>query len=159
MKTVFLLALYFLGLQGSARAAADPIDKSFLKIDAMIEKGAYAKAREALEDILAELQPEDPRLLRYHERTGAVRLRVGEIVEARASFTATLKAAQRLKITDESVAKANAGLGLCLRRENNDKYALKFFKKALALKLDAGTRMFVEDQVREIEGRRPLAAR
>lgn len=159
MKTALVLSLFVLCPSGAARAAADSIENSFVKVDAMIEKGAYAKAREALDDILAELQPDDPRQVRYHERIGASWLREGEVGVARECFTSALKAAQRLKIADDSVARAYTGIGLSLRRESNDKYALKFFKKALKLKLDEGTRMFVNDQIREIEGRRPQAAR
>ena len=98
-------------------------------------------------------------MVRYHERTGAAWLREGKVPEARASFTAALKATQRLKVTDDSAAKAYTGLGLCLRREGNDKYALKFFKKALGFRLDEGTKMFAEDQIREIEGAPPVPAR
>lgn len=160
MKTILALSLILLGIPAAAAARrADPIDGSFAKIDQLIEKGDYTKARGALDDLLAEFQPDEPRLVRYHERMGAAWLREGRIAEARGSFTGALKAAQRLKVFDESVGKAYAGLGLCLRREGNDKYALKFFKKALAAKLDEGTRMFVEDEIREIEGRRPLPVR
>ncbi|MEK7233447.1 MAG: hypothetical protein AAB268_06510 [Elusimicrobiota bacterium] len=156
MRTV--LALVLLAFPAAARRA-DPIADSFKRIDQIVEKGEYAKARDALADVLAELKPEDPRLVRYHERTGAVWLREGKIPEARFSFILALKAAQRLKVNDDSVAKAYAGMGLCLRRGNNDGYALRFFKKALASPLDDGTRMFVEDQIREIEGAPPVPAR
>lgn len=159
MKSALVISLILLGLAGVARAATDPIAKSFAKVDALIERGDYAKAVDALEEIRDALPPENPLLLRYHERIGAVRLREGAIPSARGAFTEVIKASQRLKIADDSVAKAYAGLGLCLRREGNDKYALKFFNKALALQLDEGTRMFVEDQIRELEGRRPRAAR
>lgn len=158
MRTVLVLALLLSAFPAAARRT-DSIDGSFKKVDQMIENGEYAKARQTLDDALAELKPEDMRLVRYYERTGAAWLREGNIPEARTSFASALKAAQRLKIRDDSVAKAYAGMGLCLRRENNDGYALKFFKKALAIKLDEGTRMFVEDQIREIEGAPPLPAR
>lgn len=158
MKTVLALALLLLALPAAARRA-DPAEESFRKIDQMIEKGEYAKARDALDDVLAELDPEDPRLVRYHERTGAAWLREGNVAMARTSFTAALKVIQRLKVSDDAGARAYTGMGLCLRRENNDAYALKFFKKALGFKLDEGTRMFVDDQIREIEGSPPVPAR
>lgn len=159
MKAILALSLIFLSLPAAARKAADPVEESFRKVDDLIEKSEYSQARGALDDILAELKTEDPRLVRYHERTGASWLREGKIKEARASFTAALKATQRLKVTDDSGAKAYTGMGLCLRRESNDKYALKFFKKALAFHLDEGTKMFAEDQIREIEGAPPVPAR
>jgi len=145
----------------SAAAASrdlDPIERAFTRVDTMIDNAEYSRARVELDEAQALLDSSDPRVVRFHERTGAIRLREGVIDEARASFTSALKAAQRLKVSDENVAKSYAGLGLCLRREKKDKYALKFFKKALGLKLDEGTRMFVEDQISEIEGRRPWAA-
>lgn len=150
MKNILALLMLMTALPASA-ARKDPIEEGFLKADAFIESGNYAKARSALDGALAELRIEDPRMVRYHERTGASWLREGKVKEARASFTAALKATQRLKVTDDSGAKAHVGLGLCLRREKNDRYALRFFKRALGFELDEGTRLFAEDQIREIE--------
>ena len=158
MRIVLALSCLLLAFPAGARKA-DQVESGFKKADELIEKGDYAKARDALDEVRAELKAEDPRLARYHERTGAAWLREDRLGEARSSFTAALKAAQRLRVVDDSAAKAYAGMGLCLRRENNDKYALKFFKKALGFNLDQGTRMFVEDQIREIEGAPPVPAR
>lgn len=154
-----LLALILLLPAPASAGRADPVENGFKRADGLLEKSLAAEARVELDELLPELGPEDGRLVRYHERTGAAWLREGRIPDARDSFTAALKAAQRLKVSGDAVAKSYAGLGLCLRREGNDKYALKFFKKARALKLDEGTRMFVEDQIREIEGAPPLPAR
>ena len=162
MRSVLSLALLFLALPGAAsaaRRAADPVEEGFKSADQMIEVGEYVRARDALDDVLGMLKADDRRQVRYHERTGASWLRAGKVPEARASFTSAIKAAQRLKVADEHVGKAFAGLGLCLRRESNARYALKFFRKALEQKLDEGTRMFVDDQIREIEGAPPLPAR
>ena len=158
MKTVLALALLFLTFPAAARRA-DRVDADFKKIDQLIERGEYTRARDALDDVLAELRPGDPRLVRYHERVGAAWLREGDISMARSSFTSALRVIQRLKVSDDAAARAYAGMGLCLRREENDSYALKFFKRALGFKLDEGTRMFVEDQIREIEGLPPVPAR
>lgn len=160
---VLPLVLCLLALSGTASAAAarrgDPVESSFRSADQLIEVGDFDRARDALEDLMASLKSDDPRHVRAHERTGAAWLREGRIPEARSSFTAALKAAQRLKVTGDIVGKAYAGMGLCLRGESNDRYALKFFRKALEHKLDEGTRMFVDDQIREIEGAPPLPAR
>lgn len=158
MLKTSLLALLLVAPAAHARRS-DPIEERFKAADALIEKSEYAKARAELDEALAELKTEDPRLVRYHERTGAAWLREGKVKEARASFTAALKATQRLKVGDDSGAKAYTGMGLCLRRENNDRYALRFFKKALSFQLDEGTKMFAEDQIREIEGAPPQAAK
>ncbi len=158
MKTVASLFLLVLSVTAAAWWS-DPIEEKFKKADQMIEKGEYEKARGALDEVLAMLKKEDSRLVRYHERTGASWLREGKVREARSSFSAALKATQRLKVTDDSAAKAYTGMGLCLRRENKDKYALKFFQKALAFRLDEGTKMYAEDQIREIEGAPPVPAR
>jgi tetratricopeptide (TPR) repeat protein len=160
MKTVLSLALLLLALPAAAAGRrADPVEDGFKQADQLIDVGEYVRARDALDDVLGQLKSDDPRLVRYHERTGAAWLRAGKIPEARASFTAALKAAQRLKVSGDDVGKAYAGMGLVLRRESNDRYALKFFRKALEQKLDEGTRMFVDDQIREIEGAPPLPAR
>ena len=158
MKIAFFLALVLIAPPGFARRS-DPVEESFKAVDTLIEKGDYSKARDMLDEILVGLKTEDLRLVRYHERTGAAWLREGKIPEARASFTAALKATQRLKVTGDPGAKAYTGMGLCLRRMNNDKYALRFFKKALTFNLDDGTKMFAEDQIREIEGAPPVPAR
>ncbi len=159
MRTLLLLSLLFAALPAAAARRSLSVDAGFKKADLLIEKGEFAKAREELDEALGELKPDDSRRLRYHERTGASWLREGNIPEARAAFTEALVTLQRLKLGDEYAAKAYTGMGLCLRREKNDKYALKFFKKALAYRLDEGTRMFVEDQIREIEGEPPVPAR
>lgn len=161
MKFAASAALLFLALAASAAAPrrGDPVEASFRSADQLIEVGEYVRARDALEDLMASLKADDPRQVRGHERIGAAWLRAGKVPEARTSFTSALKAAQRLKVADENVGKAYTGMGLCLRRESNDRYALKFFRKALEHKLDEGTRMFVDDQVREIEGAPPVPAR
>ncbi|MBI3288435.1 MAG: tetratricopeptide repeat protein [Elusimicrobia bacterium] len=148
------------GLSGPAFAARyDAIDDGFSVVDALIEKGDYVGARKELAALSTELKADDPRVIRYYERNGAARLREGKAKEARAAFADALRANQRLKADDESAARAYAGLGLCLRQEKKDAYAIKFFRKALALRLDEGTRMFVADQIRELEGAPPLPAR
>lgn len=152
-------AVLLLASNAGAWGRSDPIEERFKKANALIEKGRFAEARTELDDALGEMPKEDPRLVRYHERTGAAWLQEGKVKEARASFTAALKATQRLSVKDDSGAKAFTGMGLVLRKEGNDKYALRFFKKALGFKLDEGTRMFAEDQIREIEGEPPQAAK
>lgn len=160
MRTVLCLVISLMSFPVAAGAVrADPVENAFTRVERLIEKGDYARAREELDELQAELEAEDPRQVRYHERTGAAWLRQGDIPQARAAFTAALKAAQRLKVSGDIVGKAYAGMGLCLRGESNDRYALKFFRKALGHKLDEGTRMFVDDQIREIEGSPPLPAR
>ncbi len=159
MKTSFTLAFLLFALPAAAaRKGSTAIDKEFAKADALLEKGSYTAALQILYGLIAEIPADDARVARVHERTGAVRLREGKVREAKAAFAAAIKAAQRLG-ADDSSAKAFTGMGLCLRRESNDAYALKFFKRALTSDLDEGTRMFVEDQIREIEGDPPVPAR
>lgn len=158
MTRALPLILLLLAAPAAAKRG-DAIDDRFAKADQLLERGQPEAARDALDDLYGQLKADDARVVRYHERTGAAWLREGQAGRARASFTAALKAAQRLTVDDDSAAKAYAGMGLCLRREKNDEYALKFFKKALSFYLDEGTRMFVEDQIREIKGEPPVAAR
>lgn len=160
MKTALALAFLVFACPAGAstRKGTGAADKSFEKADALLERGSYAAAATLLKNLGASLSPDDPLQARIHERTGAVRLREGKLGEAKKSFAAAIKTAQRLG-ADDSAAKAYTGMGLCLRREKNDEYALKFFKRALKLDLDEGTRMFVDDQIREIEGDPPVPAR
>lgn len=155
-------ALICAALLAAAPASArrgDPVDERLAKADALIEAGDFAAARQQLDAALAELKTADPRMVRYHERTGASWLMEDRIKEARASFTAALKAAQRQGVTDQWAARAYVGMGSCLRREKKDSYALRFFKRALALEPDEGTRLFAEEHIREIEGAPPQPLR
>jgi tetratricopeptide (TPR) repeat protein len=156
MKTVLALALLLGAFPASARRGADPLDAKFAAVDEQLESGNYAKARETLDGLLIELKADDPRLVRYHERSGASWLQEDDVHKALVYFTTALKEAQRLKVVDDSAAKAYTGMGVCLRRQGKDKYALRFFRKAIALPLDEGTRIFVEDQIREIQGAPPV---
>lgn len=157
-RTLTLAVLLVLSAPAVARPG-DRIEDGFQKADELISKGEFSQARAELGAALVELKDTDARLVRYHERTGAAWLGEGRIKEARASFTAALKAAKRLKVAGGAGARAYVGMGLCLRRAGNDAYALKFFQKALTFDLDEGTRMFAEDQIREIEGSSPQPAR
>ena len=154
-KVLALAAFLLLALPGAARRA-DPLEERFKAADVLIEKGDYAGARDELLTARTEFKDDDERFILYHERTGASWLREGRVKEDRRAFTAALLEAKRLGVADQSVARAYAGLGLCLRRENKDQLALRFFKKALGERPDEGTWMFVEDQIREIEGAPPL---
>ena len=98
MRIVLALSFLLLAFPAVARRA-DPIEDAFKKADELIEKGDYVKARDTLDAVLSELKAEDPRLVRYHERTGAAWLRDDRIADARSSFTAALKATQRLRVT------------------------------------------------------------
>lgn len=160
MKTALCLVILLMPLPSeAARRSASSAENVFARVERLIDKGDYARARDELDELQSGLEADDPRQVRYHERTGAAWLREGDIPQARAAFTAALKAAQRLKVSGDVVGKAYAGMGLCLRGEGNDRYAVKFFRKALGRKLDEGTRMFVDDQIREIEGSPPVPAR
>ena len=139
----------------AAKKKDDPIDASFRKATVLIEAGQYDEARAELDLALGGLKRDDARMVRYHERTGAAFLREGKTEQARVSFTAALKSAQRLKVSGDDVARAYAGMGLCLRKQGNDAYAKRFFEKAQKLDPDEGTRMFLEDQIREIDGKPP----
>lgn len=153
-----LAALLVVSAPVAARPG-DPVEDGFKKADESIAKGEFAKARAELETVRAGLKAKDRRAVRYHERMGAAWLGENRVKEARAAFTTALQATRDLKDAGDASARAYTGMGLCLRREGNDAYALKFFKKALTFELDEGTRMFAEDQIREIEGAPPLPAR
>ncbi|PIR18519.1 MAG: hypothetical protein COV48_07065 [Elusimicrobia bacterium CG11_big_fil_rev_8_21_14_0_20_64_6] len=159
MKIALALSLLLPVFSGAARAASAAADVKFQKVESLIEMGEYEGARAELESMCSALKKDDPRQVRCFERSGALWLREDMIAEAQVAFTQALETAHRLIIEDEHVGKAYVGMGLCLRRGKNDKYAHRFFKKAFTYHLDAGTRMFVEDQIREIEGKPPIPAR
>jgi tetratricopeptide (TPR) repeat protein len=157
MKSL-LCAVLLAALPASAKRG-DPVEQRLAKADQLIEKADFPAARQELDAALAELKVDDARMVRYHERTGATWLMEDRVKEARASFTAALKAAQRQGVTDQWASRAYVGMGSCLRREKKDSYALRFFKRALALEPDEGTRLFAEEQIREIEGAPPQPLR
>lgn len=159
MKSALWLVILLLPLPSEASRRSAAVEKEFTRVERLIEEGDYVGARDVLDELQVGLAADDPRQVRYYERTGAAWLREGDIPQARAAFISALKAAQRLKVSGDVVGRAYAGMGLCLRGENNDRYALRFFRRALGQKLDEGTRMFVDDQIRELEGAPPLPAR
>ncbi|MEK7388645.1 MAG: tetratricopeptide repeat protein [Elusimicrobiota bacterium] len=138
-----------------AARRVDPAEERFKAADALMDKGDYAAAREELLTARVDFKTGDARFVRYHERNGASWLREGKIKEARAAFTIAIRHAQRLAISDVSLARALTGMGLCLRREGKDQLALRFFHKALSARPDEGTRMFLEDQIQELKAAPP----
>ena len=136
-------------------AAPDAVEIRLREVEASLEKGDYEHARDELAAAEREIGPKDPRIVRVHERRGASYLREDRFKEARDAFTRAIQAAGVLKLSDPVLARAYAGMGLCLLKQGNKAYALKFFKRGLGAKPDEGTLMFLEDQVRELEGGAP----
>ena len=160
MRRTFALAAFFTMLASFVAGAGDRIDGALKKADELISKAEFSRARAELDSIVEVITGDDARIVRWHEREGAAWLGEGKVEEARASFLEALQVAKRLKAAaGNDAAHAYTGLGVCLRREGNDAFALKFFKKALTADIDEGTRMFAEDQIRELEGAPPLPAR
>lgn len=145
-----VLLLILLALPGAA-AVRDAADARFEKADALLEKGQYAKARAELAAVV--MTPDDPRQVRRWEREGAVLLREDKPAEARGLFTKALKAAGKLEAKGTDVGRAYAGMGLCLLRQDKKELALRFFKRGLDFEPDEGTRLFLEEQVQELEKR------
>jgi Tfp pilus assembly protein PilF len=135
-------------LPGSA-AVRDPAETRFEKADSLLQKERYAQARAELAAV--KLPDDDPRQVRRWEREGAVLLREGKPSEARAAFTKALKAAGRLESKGADVGRAYAGMGLVLLKQEKPELAKRFFKRGLDFEPDEGTRLFLEEQVAELE--------
>ena len=159
MIPVLLPLVLSLALPASARdrvpAKSDGAASRLRAAEEFLEKGDYERAREELGAAEYEMGPTDTRVVRVYERRGATYLREERLKEARDSFTRAIQAAGVRKVSDPAVAGAYAGMGLCLLKQGNKEYALKFFKRGLGAQPDEGTRMFLEDQVRELEGGAP----
>ncbi|MDX6771140.1 MAG: tetratricopeptide repeat protein [Elusimicrobiota bacterium] len=147
MSAALLLLLPFCA--PSAASVRDAAAARFEKADAHLEKGRYEQARAELAAV--KLAPDDPRQVRRWEREGAVRLREGKIAEARAAFTQALKAAGRLEVKGPDAGRAYAGMGLVLLRQEKPGLAARFFKRGLDFEPDEGTRLFLEEQIAELE--------
>lgn len=143
-----LVLLLLLALPGAA-AARDAAEARFEKADALLEKGQYDKARAELAALT--LAEDDPRRVRRWEREGAVLLRQDKPAEARGHFTRALKTAGKLEAKGPDVGRAYAGMGLCLLRQGKRGLALRFFKRGLDFDPDEGTKLFLEEQVAELE--------
>lgn len=137
-----------LALPGFA-VTRDAADARFEKADAHLEKGRYAPARAELAAV--KLDADDPRQVRRWEREGALLLREGKPAEARAAFTKALKAAGRLESKGADVGRAYAGMGLVLLKQEKPELAGRFFRRGLDFEPDEGTRLFLEEQVAELE--------
>ena len=153
--TVSLLLGAPAGAMTRVAVKADAAEARLRAADAALEKADYERARDELAAAEYEMGPKDPRIVRVYERRGAAYLREARVKEARAAFTRAIAAASVRKADDPAVSRAYAGMGLCLLKQDNKKFALRFFKRGLAFAPDEGTRMFLEDHIRELEGGRP----
>ncbi|HAZ06937.1 MAG TPA: hypothetical protein DCZ01_00105 [Elusimicrobia bacterium] len=134
---------------------ADAVEARLRAADAALDKADYERARDELAAAEYEMDSKDPRIVRVYERRGAAYLREGRIKEARDAFTRAIASASTRKADGPAVSRAYAGMGLCLLKQDNKEFALKFFKRGLAFAPDEGTRMFLEDHIRELEGGEP----
>lgn len=152
------LALSFLLAHPALAQRPDRVGPALAKADELIEKGDYEGAQQALRAAEQGMAFNDPRRIRVHERRGAIFVRRDKLADAREAFTFAIKGASALDSKDvdkDVLARAYAGMGLCLLKQGNKTYALRFFKKGLELEPDEGTEVFLEDQIAELEGRKP----
>lgn len=149
MRLVLVAALLVAAV--SSRAQVDAAEDHFSRADQRLAAGDYPAALSALDLAEKALPARDPRRMRLWERRGAVRLQEGRLQDARDAFTSALRLGQVRGADSKTTARAYAGMGLCLRRQGRRDFALRFYKKALTGSPDEGTKMFLEDQIREIE--------
>jgi len=159
MQIALLTLALALGSSASALTpvsdASDAAEARLRAADEFLEKGDYERTRDELGAAEYAMGAKDPRMVRVYERRGASYLREERIKEARDNFTRAIQAAGARGVSGQVVARAYAGMGLCLLKQDNKPYALKFFKKGLSQDPDEGTRLFMEDQIRELEGTPP----
>lgn len=134
---------------------ADAVEARLRAADEALEKADYERSRDELAAAEYEMGPKDPRIVRVYERRGAAYLREARVKEAQDAFTRAIAAASARKADGPAVSRAYAGMGLCLLKQDNKEFALRFFKRGLAFAPDEGTRMFLEDHIRELEGGQP----
>ncbi|MBI5882861.1 MAG: hypothetical protein HZB91_07140 [Elusimicrobia bacterium] len=133
------------------KQVTDSIEAHFRKADKLLAEENGAEAILELQEAARRLDPNDPRMLRYHERLGSVYLTENNITAAKESYTRAIKLSKDIGEQNETVADVYAGMGLCLVKERNKAYAAKFFRKALTLNPSEGTRKAVESELRRIE--------
>ncbi|MBI4676287.1 MAG: hypothetical protein HY748_01755 [Elusimicrobia bacterium] len=128
------------------------IEDHFKRADKYIGEENAAEAILELQETARRLDPNDPRMVRYHERVGGVYLIENNLAAAKEAYAKAIKLSKDIQLQGETVADVYAGMGLCLVKENNRAYAVKFFRKALSLEPSEGTRKAVEGELRKIEG-------
>lgn len=134
----------------SEEAARLSIEDHFKRADKFMEQDNGAEALLELQEAARRLDPNDPRMVLFHERTGSVYLSENNPASAKDAYTKAIKLSKDIQVQDETLADVYAGMGLCLVRENNLAYAAKFFKKALTLNPSEGTRRAVEGELQRI---------
>ncbi|MBI5624269.1 MAG: hypothetical protein HY924_10850 [Elusimicrobia bacterium] len=137
--------------EGEESASQDTIEEHFQKADKLLADENGPEALLELQEVARRLDPNDPRMLRYHERIGSVHFAENDFTAAKESYTRAIKLSKDLRVEDAAVADVYTGMGLCLLRERNNAYAAKFFRKALSLDPPKATRKAIEAQLQRIE--------
>ncbi len=147
---------------GFRRAERKPIKEDpanaavhFARIDPLMKAHQYQRAKDELAAGVALLPAEDRRHVFYHERLGRIAMKEGDCPRAKAHFMEGLKFAAATGLSDPSVADAYAGMGQCLAQQNNEAYAVKFFKKAIEAGPSAETRLLIEAQLQSLSVKKP----
>lgn len=130
-------------LRLSRKAAPNP-NRLIQNAEKHIEWGRTAEAHKALLAAAAALEPGHPQRVRLHVRLGATLLAEGYTLTAKDSFIKALRLARNVPAEPSLLADAHLGMGLCLVREDNWPWAVKFFRKALTLRPSLRTRQIAE---------------
>lgn len=128
----------------------DP-DELLAQAERLLGRRRYDDARVAFEAAARELAQADERHVRILERVGQAQFQLGRPAEAKDTFMRALRKAKDLGVTPTAVGDAYAGLGLCLIKEGNLKYARKLFERALETSPSPGTRRMVEIELEKLD--------
>lgn len=136
----------------AAQEAALPgtIEGHFNRADRFLDERNHAEALLELQEAARRLDPNDPRMVRFHERTGGVYLSSNDLPAAKEAYTKAIKLAKDIRLDDEIVAEVYVGMALCLAKEDNRAYAVKFLKKALDQHPSDDVRKLAEEHIRRL---------
>lgn len=130
--------------------SGDTAEDHFAAAEAAIADKDFNTARQELKNAARLLGESDARRAKYFARTGYIHWLEKNYPEARVAFIESVLMADRLGISDSSVAETYAKLGLCWTAENNDLEASGAYEKGLRSNPDEATRRFLEDQLRRL---------
>jgi tetratricopeptide (TPR) repeat protein len=116
-----------------------------------VQKRQFKSARQELDAAAGLMKPGDQRMALYHERIGFIAFMGGDRKAAKAAYMKAIQAARETGFGGRTVGDAHAGLGICLSREGNVRYAETFLRKAMEIGPSPAMKRLAQNELDSLE--------
>ncbi|MBI5245499.1 MAG: PorV/PorQ family protein [Elusimicrobia bacterium] len=123
----------------------------FQKAEQAIARNDLDLAKKELQEAVIRIPARDPRWIRYFERLGHVFFLEGACADVKAACAQAIRLASEIGASDEHVARAYRGMGLCLFREGNRSHAERSLRKALEVTKSEETRRLIREDLSNLQ--------